>query len=98
MIGKRTGAMLLVGTILSGWAAPLAAQETVPAPPTTAPPAPAPAPSLPTPAPAASGMIRSIAVRGAERLEPETVRSYANLNPGQSYTAETLDAALTTTP
>src|SRR5687768_15349003 len=88
MIGKRTGAMLLVGTILSGWAAPLAAQEAAPA--TAAPPAPA----LAAPAPAASGTIRSIAVRGAERLEPETVRSYANLNPGQDYTAETLDAAL----
>ena len=90
MIGKRTGAMLLVGTILSGWAAPLAAQESAPAPAAAAPPAPVRA----VPPPAASGMIRSIAVRGAERLEPETVRSYANLNPGQSYTAETLDAAL----
>ena len=101
MIGKRTSAMLLVGTILSGWAAPLAAQDTAPAaPPATAAPA-APATSAPTPAPsvtvttpAASGTIRSIRVQGAERLEPETVRSYANLNPGQSYTAETLDAAL----
>ena len=85
MIGRRTGAMLLAGTILSGWAAPLAAQETAPT---------VPAPTVTTTAPAASGTIRSIAVRGAERLEPETVRSYANLNPGQSYTAETLDAAL----
>ncbi len=39
-------------------------------------------------------MIRSIAVRGNERLEPETVRSYANLAPGQTYTAASLDAAL----
>ena len=31
---------------------------------------------------------------GSERLEPETVRSYANLVPGQGYTAETLDQAL----
>jgi len=92
MIGKRTGAMLLVGTILSGWAAPLVAQETAPAPAPAAPPA--PAPPFTTSTPAASGTIRSIAVRGAERLEPDTVRSYANLNPGQSYTAETLDAAL----
>ena len=44
--------------------------------------------------PAASGTIRSIRVSGAERLEPQTVASYANLQPGQSYTAETLDAAL----
>src|SRR5206468_12451721 len=42
----------------------------------------------------ASRMIRSIAVRGNQRLEPETIRSYANLSPGQTYTAETLDQAL----
>ncbi|GAA4739783.1 outer membrane protein assembly factor BamA [Sphingomonas daechungensis] len=39
-------------------------------------------------------MIRSIAVRGSQRLEAETIRSYANLAPGQNYTAETLDTAL----
>jgi len=92
MIGKRTGAMLLVGTILSGWAAPLSAQETAPAPAATAPPA--PAPSVVVTTPSASGTIRSIAVRGAERLEPATVIAYSNLQPGQSYTAEVLDAAL----
>jgi len=104
MIGKRAGAMLLVGTILSGWAAPSMAQETAPEPaPATAPPSaeaqavvapPAPAASVATTTPAASGTIRSIAVRGAERLEPATVISYSNLQPGQSYTAESLDAAL----
>ncbi|MDQ3078073.1 MAG: outer membrane protein assembly factor BamA [Pseudomonadota bacterium] len=85
--------MLLVGTILGGWSIPLTAQTTtVPAPV----PAPAPGPVVaPAPAPtASSGTIRSIAVSGAERLEPETIRSYANLAPGQSYTAETLDTAL----
>jgi outer membrane protein insertion porin family len=41
-----------------------------------------------------SGQIRSIAVRGNQRLEPETIRAYANLQPGQTYTAETLDQAL----
>jgi outer membrane protein insertion porin family len=39
-------------------------------------------------------VIRSISVRGAERLEAETVRSYANLAPGQNYDAETLDQAI----
>jgi outer membrane protein insertion porin family len=43
-------------------------------------------------APAAT--IRSVAVRGNERLEPETVRAYANLNPGTTYTAQSLDQAL----
>src|SRR5687767_10143551 len=86
IIGKRTGAMLLVGTILGGWSAPILAQATTP--PAEAAPAPAPAPA------ARSGVIRSIAVRGNERLEPETVRAYANLNPGETYTAATLDTAL----
>ena len=39
-------------------------------------------------------MIRSIAVRGNQRLEPETIRAYANLSPGQTYTAQSLDQAL----
>jgi outer membrane protein insertion porin family len=82
---KRASRMLLVGTILGGMGAPLMAQA-------VAPPAPAPAPAVPRAA--TSGTIRSISVTGAERLEPETIRSYANLSPGQTYTAETLDTAL----
>lgn len=81
IIGKRASAMLLAGTMLGGWSTSLLAQEAPPA-------APAPAPAV------QSGIIRSIAVRGNERLEPETVRSYANLAPGQSYTPASLDAAL----
>ena len=95
---KRGSAALLVGTILGGWSAPIVAQATDPAAaaatqqaPATAP---APAPVQTTPAPAASGIIRSISVRGNERLEPETVRSYSNLSPGQEYGSETLDTAL----
>ena len=38
--------------------------------------------------------MRSIAVRGNERLEPETVRAYANLTPGDTYPAASLDTAL----
>ena len=79
--GKRAGAALLVGTILGGLSAPALAQQAGTAP--AAPPAVAGAP-----------MIRSIAVRGNVRLEPETVRAYANLNPGESYTSEKLDQAL----
>ena len=86
---KRMGGLLLAGTILGGWSAPVLAQDA-----TTAPqPAPQAVQPVATPAPAA-GVIRSIQVKGAERLEPETVRSYANLVPGQEYTAETLDQAL----
>jgi outer membrane protein insertion porin family len=82
--------MLLVGTMLGGWSAPLFAQDTAISPaPVAAQPAPAPAPTA-----AVSGSIRSISVHGAERLEPATVISYSNLAPGQTYTAETLDTAL----
>ena len=89
IIGKRAGAALLVGTILGGWSAPLLAQAPPPPPPS------APAATVaPAPAPARSGVIRSIAVRGNERLEPETVRAYANLSPGATYTPATLDTAL----
>jgi len=75
--------MLLVGTVLGGSAAPLMAQSTDQAPP---PPA-----ATPTPA---EHVIRSIVVHGNQRLEPETIRAYANLTPGQTYTATTLDQAL----
>ncbi len=88
VLNRRAGAVLLVGTMLGGWAAPLLAQ-TAPAEPAqqpVAPPATAPAPVQRT--------IHSIAVRGNQRLEPETIRSYANLSPGQPYTAESLDQAL----
>ena len=85
----------MVGTVLGGSAAPLFAQATDPLAAQPAPP-PAPQPAAPVvaqPAPI-QGTIRSIAVRGNQRLESETVRAYASLAPGQSYTAETLDQAL----
>ncbi|WP_405051814.1 outer membrane protein assembly factor BamA [Sphingomonas sp.] len=89
IIGKRTSATLLVGTILGAWSGPLFAQATPATPPATTPAATvAPAPF------ALTGQIRSIAIRGSERLEPETVRAYANLSPGQTYTPATLDTAL----
>jgi outer membrane protein insertion porin family len=90
-INRRAGALLLAGTALAGSATPLLAQ----AAPTAQAPATQPAPPPPAPPPApVTHTIRSIAVRGNQRLEPETIRSYANLAPGQTYTAETLDQAL----
>jgi outer membrane protein insertion porin family len=86
---RRAGALLLVGTVLAGSATPLLAAQAAPVaqqPAATAAPAPAPAPIERT--------IRSITVRGNQRLEPETIRAYANLSPGESYTAQTLDQAL----
>jgi len=91
------GGLLLAGTILGGWSVPVLAQETPAAPPPASEPAPAaaaPTATAPTPTAPSQGVIRSIQVRGSERIEPETVRAYANLNPGQEYNTETLDQAL----
>jgi outer membrane protein insertion porin family len=93
-INRRAGALLMAGTVLGGSAAPLLAQTASaaqqPQPAATQPVAPAPTPI----AAPQQRTIRSIAVRGNQRLEPETIRAYANLSPGQNYTAETLDQAL----
>ncbi|MEI6419489.1 MAG: outer membrane protein assembly factor BamA, partial [Sphingomonadales bacterium] len=43
---------------------------------------------------ATAGVVRSVAVRGTERLEPETVRSYLNLSIGDRYDRDKLDTAL----
>ena len=96
---KRAGALFLVGTMLGGIAAPLLAQaapEAQPQPATAEPTATQPGIAEPaTTQPAASAQtVRSIAVRGNQRLEPGTIRAYANLAPGQTYTAPTLDQAL----
>ncbi|HYI42959.1 MAG TPA: outer membrane protein assembly factor BamA [Sphingomicrobium sp.] len=84
--------MLLMGTILGGWSAPLFAQEA------GAPqPAPTPTPAQPAaeaPAAPAAVMVRSISVRGNQRLEPATIISYSGLAPGRTYTAAELDQAL----
>ena len=92
-LGRRTGAMLLVGTILGGWSAPLLAQAAAAPQATPAPAEPQAATQAPAAAPA-SAVIRSISVRGNQRLEPATIISYANLAPGQTYTGSTLDQAL----
>ncbi|WP_300974649.1 outer membrane protein assembly factor BamA [Sphingomonas sp. LHG3406-1] len=104
---QRTRAALLLGTIIGGWSAPALAQ-TAPAATQPAPVSTQPAPAAPqaapvaapqaapvaTPAPQPQRVVRSIAVRGAQRLEAETVRSYSQLQPGQAYDAEVLDEAL----
>ena len=93
---RRAGTLLLVGTVLSGSAAPLLAQAAPAAqqtPATQPQQASAQNTVSATPAPAEQ-TIRSIAVRGNQRLEAETIRAYASLSPGQTYTAATLDQAL----
>jgi outer membrane protein insertion porin family len=85
--GRRLCSVLLVGTILGGLTVPAYAQEAIPLPPEPA------APVAPAPQPQAT-VIRSIAVTGNQRLEPETVVSYVKLRVGEAYDRERLDEAL----
>src|SRR5439155_18377713 len=77
-IRRRAGALLMAGTVLGGSAAPLFAQTTAPAaaqPAASQPAAAQPAPTQPPAPPTAPAQqtIRSIAVRGNQRLEAETI-------------------------
>jgi outer membrane protein insertion porin family len=79
--GDRIAVALLASTILT--AQPLLAQPVRPLPP-------APASVVPQ----ISGTIKTVTVEGSQRLEPDTVRSYIDLKPGDPYNRETIDRAL----
>ncbi|WP_284125036.1 outer membrane protein assembly factor BamA [Parerythrobacter aestuarii] len=82
-------AALLSGTILAGLPAGALAQDaTTPAQPTAGQ-----AQAEPAPQPQRD-IIRSIAVAGAQRLEPDTILTYIQLRPGQEYTQVAADQAL----
>jgi len=91
---RRAGALLLIGTVLGGSAAPLLAQAAPQSAPPAQPTAQTPAPAAVSPAAPVQLTIHTVTVHGNQRLEPDTVRAYANLYPGQTYTRETLDAAI----
>src|ERR1700759_334728 len=57
------------------------------------PPAPVDAAPVPLTG-AATGTVPTIAIVGAQRLEPDTVRSYIKLHVGDTYSREALDQAL----
>ncbi|MET1112516.1 MAG: outer membrane protein assembly factor BamA [Allosphingosinicella sp.] len=82
--GRRLCSVLLVGTILGGVSLPAQAQEGPVLRPVTMAPAPEPEATA----------IRSIAVTGNQRLEPDTVVSYVKLRVGEPYDRERLDEAL----
>jgi outer membrane protein insertion porin family len=87
---RRTMPIFMAGTALMGTGLTQAAMAQAPAAPQT-PAVPQPA-AAPAPAPAAT--IKSIAISGNQRIEPDTVLSYTKLRVGEPYTRETLDAAL----
>ncbi len=77
-------AMALLGTTILAGVPTLALAQTAPA-----------APAAPAPAPAPVGdTIQSITVTGAQRLEPDTIRSYIKMRIGQTYTQVVGDGAL----
>ncbi len=96
---RQAIAFLLTGSVLAGQSVAAVAQSvplvlvTQAAPPAVVQPAPPPATANPAVAPAPR-QIRAISVVGNQRLEAETVRSYTQLQVGQTYTRATLDAAL----
>ncbi|MBF7010855.1 outer membrane protein assembly factor BamA [Novosphingobium sp. HR1a] len=92
--GSQVAAVLLGTTILAGMpmeASAQAAKAGKRAPVPAAPAAPAPA----VVAPVEEGQpIQTIVVKGAERLEAQTVLSYIKMRVGQNYTKVSADAAL----
>ncbi len=92
--GSQVAAVLLGTTILAGMpmeASAQAAKAGKRAPVPSAPAAPAPA----VVAPVEEGQpIQTIVVKGAERLEAQTVLSYIKMRVGQNYTKVSADAAL----
>ncbi len=82
--GRRLALALLGGTILGGMPAIAAAQDAGDANPD--------APAVV--AQPQSQIIRSIAITGAERLEPTTIISYISLRAGQPYSQAAADEAI----
>lgn len=91
------GCTMLAGVPLAAFAQDAPPEEGAP-PQAGQPAAPAQPAAEPAPAaaqPAAQGdVIRTIAVAGAQRLEPETIVSYIRLRPGDVYTPAAGDQAL----
>ncbi|MDE2303773.1 MAG: outer membrane protein assembly factor BamA [Sphingomonadales bacterium] len=95
----RWSTALLATSVLAGLPAIAVAQVgAAPAPAVQTPAAataPAASPAAATPAPAPQEqIIQSLAVEGAQRLEPDTVLSFVKLRVGQPYSGAAADQAL----
>ncbi|MBS0481740.1 MAG: outer membrane protein assembly factor BamA [Proteobacteria bacterium] len=84
-----TAAAVLMGTtFLAGLPTAALAQAAAPAPAQTSPV------QVPLPVEQAPVAIKAIDVTGAQRLEPDTIRSYIKLRVGQPYSQQAADQAL----
>ena len=86
-------AMLVAAFVVASAWLPSAGAQTPPAAPARAHPAAAPRAHPATPA-AALGTITSVRIEGIQRIEPETVRSYLLLKPGDAWDPERVDRSL----
>ena len=101
VITRRTAplvAALLGGSILAGMPGMALAQAVAPAAASARAPVAAPASAAVAPVPVVAApvadTIQTITVTGAQRLEPDTIRSYVALRVGQPYTQAAADQAL----
>jgi len=89
---------LLASTTLANAALAQAAPKPKAKPVAASPATTAPAPAAAAPAPAAPAepvqLVRSIIIDGAQRLEPDTIRSYIRLREGDRYTQAAADQVL----
>jgi outer membrane protein insertion porin family len=101
-MGRAAVAAAVVVLVSIGALTPASGQTTPPASPRAQPAPPGPGPNAapaatPSPAPAAvtpGGTIREIRIEGIERVEPETVRSYLVIQPGDPFDNERIDRSL----
>lgn len=85
---------LMLGTVLGGLSMPAPAQTEEASDPQAEAAADAEISAPPAAAATQPRIVRTIRVEGSQRIEPDTVRSYVELSPGDTYTREDLDEAL----
>ena len=69
--------------------------QPAPAPPSPGPGvAPAPTPAAAPAAVAPGGIVREVRIEGSQRVEPETIRSYLLIQPGDPFDNERVDRSL----
>lgn len=81
-------ALAIAAFLLAAALVPASAQAPASAPASTSAPTPALAPEQ------TGGTIEEIRIEGAQRVEPETVRSYLQVAPGDAFNSDLLDKSL----